>query len=290
MPISFASPTYAIDGTAWVGNAVDDDGCRWTVEKQTILSGPTMKTRIVGKPAFAGGYRRKSYQDVERRWLRGVCIAPDRLARERAEDWLRGLLSDGEQHELVVTSPWLTRKAMCEQDGELKIEQEPNGYTFRYLMNLAFADPRWLSPLEPHGGVLQPPVIGTGLAWGSGLVWGSGLSWGTPSTTGTMTLTNGGSGTEYPVVRLDGPLAAGATVRLVETGQVHTFGPALASGDYLLIDNKNHTVLFNGTIDRFSSMVAAQWFEIPKRSSITLALAASGTGTLSATWYDASTM
>jgi hypothetical protein len=298
--VPFQNPTYDIDGV-WVGNAIDTETqCKWSVGKQSILDGPTMKTRIVERSSRAGGLRRKSYQSTEYRWMAGLCEAPTRIAREQAEAQLRELLSDGDQHTLTVTSPWRQRKTKVEQHGGLKIEQLPSGGAFTWQVNLAATDPRWLSPVGGYSKPLLPPIEGTGLDWTGGGLGGldwtggglGGLDWGTPSSNGTLVLTNNGGATEWPVVRLIGPLAAGASVRLAETGDTYTYGPALGSGDFLDIDSFPDTraVTLNGIADRMSSMIAAQWFEIPRRSSVTLVLAASGAGSMAATWFDADVM
>lgn len=87
------------------------------------------------------------------------------------------------------------------------------------------------------------------------LVFGGGGSY------GSAIVTNDGNADAPVVIRINGPVT-NPTVRNVTTGQSLGFTATIASGDYLLVDTLNRTVLLNGTADRYSYLTNPQWWRL----------------------------
>ena len=73
------------------------------------------------------------------------------------------------------------------------------------------------------------------------------FSFGEATTGGSATVTNAGTAETFPIIRIYGP-AASPTVRNVTTGySLSFFDLTLAEGDYVEVDCREQTVLFNGS-------------------------------------------
>lgn len=113
------------------------------------------------------------------------------------------------------------------------------------------------------------------------------IDYGGSTAAGQGNVINEGSHQTPPLLRLDGPLTNPA-IRNVSTDQTITLTYSLASGEYLEIDTANHTVILNGTTDRYSAIDFANtdWFYIePGTNDIRLLAAAySAPAKLTVSW------
>lgn len=104
-----------------------------------------------------------------------------------------------------------------------------------------------ISLAQAPGGMVFPLVFP--------LVFGGGGSY------GSALLTNQGNAESPVVIQINGPVT-NPTVRNVTTGQSLGFTVTLATGEYLLIDTLERTVLLNGTADRYSYLTTPQWWKL----------------------------
>jgi hypothetical protein len=104
---------------------------------------------------------------------------------------------------------------------------------------------------------------------------------GGPITTFPVAISNHGTHTAYPVITLFGPMTNPVLVDAV-SGITMALSITLSSGDTLVVDCRNKSVVLNGTASRRSALTGLSWFAVPAGGSATITLGAvSGTGTAS---------
>jgi hypothetical protein len=129
-----------------------------------------------------------------------------------------------------------------------------------------------LSIVVGSGGFTWPltwPLIWVGAGGGSGVV-----------------ISNAGNAPAAPVVRLLGPLV-NPDVTNQNTGQVVSLNLTVALGDFLDLDFAAHSALLNGTVNRYPSLIRAEWWTLaPGNTTVVLTADSGSTGTATITWKD----
>ncbi|MDT0473013.1 phage tail family protein [Streptomyces sp. DSM 41014] len=123
---------------------------------------------------------------------------------------------------------------------------------------------------------------------------GSGRTYGAAGTSGRITAVNGGASEAYPVLRIDGPVAAPA-VEQVTSGAILQIDATIQAGDFLVIDTWTRAVLLGGTSPRRSWVRAGSTWptllpgpnEVAYRGNA-LPGASGQTSLLTVTWRDTS--
>jgi hypothetical protein len=80
-------------------------------------------------------------------------------------------------------------------------------------------------------------------------------------TLGIATVTNAGNIPTAPRFRIDGPVT-NPEIRSETAEREIALDLDVAGGDYLIIDTATRSVLLNGTASRYSSLTAAEWFDL----------------------------
>jgi hypothetical protein len=153
------------------------------------------------------------------------------------------------------------------------------------LVHCAFraTDPRRYSTTQQ--------TASTGLASaGGGFIVPAVVPWsgGSGGTGSTMSCPNNGTFAAPWVATFTGPLVS-PTLTHVATGKQLIFSTgSIASGETLVVDSKNKTVMLNGTASRYSWLSgASRWFDLdPGANSVNLT-GASGAGTVQLAWRSA---
>lgn len=133
----------------------------------------------------------------------------------------------------------------------------------------------WLLPAQAHGG-------GVGLSYGAS---GAGLRYpldygaGATDSRNSATVRNAGSAPAHPVVTLEGPLDAGATVTVSSGGSTATVtvGRAIAGGTSVTVDFRTRTAS-QGRLDVTRQVTASGWAPVPADGEALCTLQATGTG------------
>lgn len=114
------------------------------------------------------------------------------------------------------------------------------------------------------------------------------LSFGGVSESGTIYLTNDGTFSTPWTARIDGPVT-NPSIENVLTGDTLSFNIVVASGDYLLLNSDDRSVLLNGTASRYSSLDAgSSWWELePGSNEVKFRASTTTAATLTLTWRDA---
>lgn len=99
-------------------------------------------------------------------------------------------------------------------------------------------------------------------------------------------INNAGNAPSAPTVRLIGPLVNPDLTNL-NTGQVISLGMTVALGEYLDLNFAAHTVLLNGTGNRYPQLLRAEWWTLASgNTTVVLTADAGSTGTAQITWSD----
>lgn len=154
-------------------------------------------------------------------------------------------------------------------------------HTGQFLVELHGTDPLKYGTTT-HTVSLSINVGAGGFTWP--LVWP--LVWaGAGGGHGTV-VTNAGNAPAAPVVRLIGPLV-NPDITNLNTGQVISLNLTIALGEYVDIDFAAHSVLLNGTANRYPNLLRAEWFTLaPGNTTVVLTADSGSTGTAEITWKD----
>lgn len=289
MSTTLAFPDYSIGD--WGSNRLDDEGRYWWVTDSNIRDGLAPKIHVTERSAGHGAYRARSHMSARPVTIEGFCKGTDRISREDARDLLLSIFVDGGQQLLTFDNGVSVRTLVVELAGTPKIAVSRNHTSFRWQLPMIAADGRMLdSGVQLAGPITVGGASTDGLDWtgggSAGLDWatGGGLDWGASGASGVFTLTNLGTFETYPIFTVVGPVTD-PTFTDPASGKVIAYSGTVGSGQTLVIDTSpfNRTVKLNGT-DRFSSMVSAQWFVIPPKSSLAIQFGGAGGGQGSATW------
>src|SRR6201994_1188861 len=110
-------------------------------------------------------------------------------------------------------------------------------------------------------GIGSPTVISVGTSFN--MSFNVGFGGGAATSSGTVT--NNGTHTAYPTITLAGPLTNPSLVD--SNGVSMNFSITLASGDSLVIDCRNKSVVLNGQVSRRSALAGLKWFSVPAGTS-----------------------
>jgi len=294
-------PTFAVDG--WTANTVDANGVDWFCNGMEGWFGPVgVRSFDIDRPASNGSYSSPSLRTPRVIALSGLCTAPSSDEIYAAMDVFNSLLSDGQLHELVVEEPTRSFRTLVKLGSNPQLG-ELNARQFDWQLVLVAPDPRKYSAVEhaapiglgvpPSGGVLWNGSAGsTGVEWNgpsnnSGVVWQADT--GVP---GIVTVTNNGTA--------DAPLsfafetASGSVVlpgvRNVQTNQKLTYNGTITPGQDLVISSSTEggSVTLDG-VNMGPALSSAQWFSIPKQSSVDLEFTSAGyepSATMTVRWRD----
>lgn len=111
----------------------------------------------------------------------------------------------------------------------------------------------------------------------------------TTQNTGTVNVNNSGNTESYPLITLNNLLTS-PTITNVTTGESFGLNASFTTGDSVIIDMKNRTVIKNGTTPLLTSIVdGSTWWSLdPGSSTIRINTGSSAdTGTMTISWSDA---
>ncbi|MFE0329077.1 phage tail domain-containing protein [Streptomyces sp. NPDC058960] len=119
-------------------------------------------------------------------------------------------------------------------------------------------------------------------------------AYGSSGTSGRLAAVNDGAAPAYPVLRVDGPIAA-PSIEQPNTGALLALSATLQAGEYVLIDTRSRAVLYMGTTPRRDWVVGGSTWPLLEPGDNTLTFrgsalpgAAGQMSLLTATWRDTS--
>lgn len=125
------------------------------------------------------------------------------------------------------------------------------------LIRMATSDPRIYAFTESTE-TDTLPTTGGGMEFNES----PNITFGATSTGGLFTCTNDGTFETWPVIKLTGPVTD-PVIYNTTSGKEIGFDITVGSGDYLVIDTGNRTVLLNGTASRYSTLTSdSEWWAL----------------------------
>lgn len=152
----------------------------------------------------------------------------------------------------------------------------------RAVLGFECPDPRIYDAALSSGSAGLGSVSG-GLAFPHGFPHGFGSA-----SPGSIVANNAGNFPTRPVARINGPVT-NPKLENVTADKHMQFTITIASGDYLLVDLADRTILLNGTASRYSTLSAAsRWWELaPGNNQINFSGTSAGSPTLQLEWRGA---
>jgi hypothetical protein len=244
-----ATPVYRIgdpdSATYWQGNVYDDDGVTWVVTSEKgWSSGPPVRATSRDRPDRDGAYDLTSLTTYGPRVieLAGTCIAADNTAMNRAKDRFNAVLADVRAAQLLeVEERHVTRHSLVRRNADTLISDH-GPLAFDWSLTLFAPDPvRYAADTVTSSTTMSVPL-------GNGSF--------TPPLVPPLVLTDAGIGAalqvvnvgnyrSYPIVYVDGPVAA-PQVENETTGQVIQLVGDLDLGVRLTYDAAAGGVLVGG--------------------------------------------
>lgn len=246
--------------------------------------GPPIRTRTTPKPLRHGAYGDVGWADAAPLELAGRIIGATSWADLNAKRdaliaaaWLSSLATV-----TVTLEGGVQRTMRVRSEGNAPVEVvEGNSYTdAHWRVQWQALDPRMYG-LAVKSSIVSLPGGAGGMTFPLtfDLVFGAAAG-------GTAFVTNAGSAPAPWTARFDGPLT-NPSVTYQEAGLTLSFTITLAAGEFLLVDSSSRTVLLNGTASRYSTLAQPNWWDLPPGSSTIRFNAASGSGTMTFSFFDA---
>lgn len=247
---------FAYAGVLLTG--VDDIGCTWTVEAADgWLSGPGVRAERVVKSGQDGEWPTKPLRSARTVRLQGKLFAPDLLALETAARRLAAVPLTGDLSGASVFGS-LSSPAEMVDDPLFDAVTDRSAV---WQLTVACPDSLLYGPQTFAQTSLSGTAAGTGRVWPR--AWPT--DYGVPAgvTPGAVSLSNGGTASYWPRLRIDGPVP-NPTVTLVETGDSVHFDGTVAAGQWLDFDLANRRVLLNGQVSVRSQVSSSgAWLAVP---------------------------
>lgn len=139
----------------------------------------------------------------------------------------------------------------------------------QFTLEFVAGNPRWQSPTLSQQ-VFTPATASVGRGYNRSFNYG----YGGATDSGIEVCNNAGTAEAIPVLRIDGPCTTPSLINET-TGKTLTLDYTLASGEYLLIDFYERTVLLDGTASRFYAKRGDWWGLAPGDNEIRFAVQSS---------------
>ncbi len=271
---------WLLDGL-WFNTGPDTTGCEYWITAEKGWSGsPPVRADHAERPFTHGTYPTLVLHGGRVIELSGTVHAPTWEARRAAEHRLAALCSDPQAvFPLVCTEETSDLTTLVQRSDTTLVAIRPGGMAADFTLQLHAPDPRKYAAVEqlaetglPNDGLgLDFETGGTngGLSFEIGGTTG-GLDFGTTASLGRAIVTNTGTAPTLPAFTLVGPLTAPITIARPDSGARLVFNDSLASGDRLVIDTNNRTVLLGGATNRRHRAVITDWdaLTIPAAATI----------------------
>ena len=191
----------------------------------------------------------------------GEVIQTSHVAAQQVRSALVALSSHS-LHELVVESSGMAMSLSAEvRISRAAVVEWLGPNRFRYTLELTAPDPRKYGPLEFSTATLSSSSGGAGLTYPLTYPLDYGLAPG--ATPGTVQVSNAGTSSYFPRLRIDGPVT-NPRVTLAETGDQLVYAGTVAAGQWLDVDCARRRVLLNGSVSmRHKVSFVGAWLAVP---------------------------
>lgn len=246
----------------WGSSGLDDDGTEWWTTKFDGWAGtPGVRAALTPRVQGHGAFDSPNFYDTRIITLEGTAIAASEDLKYKAVDTVTSLAAwnPATLYPLVVTEPGRPdRRAMVRLSSPTKVDVFSE-YAFDWSIQLVAPDPRRYANDETVLTLTLPAAGSSGLTFPAtfpATFPESGLS------SGAATATNVGTIATQPTITFTGPLVD-PQIANVTQGRTLTFNITLSTGDTLIVDTANKTVLLGGTASRaYTIQVGSAWWDL----------------------------
>lgn len=243
--------------------------------------GPDIRPSRVSRPQTHGSYADNGYEDGIVGYIKGTIHASTAAGRATLEDSLLQCLRSTLGEEGTGTLKWTEPgSGVTRQIRGLRLIDRVNLIgSVGPVMAFQFQMAAERSTTENQ---TETTTTGDGLTGtGGGLTFPEAFPWSfTGSAGGQCVVTNSGTATAYPILRIYGSASA-PVITHIESGKTLTFSGSVGAGDYLEVDLFERTVKLNGTTNRINLLDIANttWFGLTRGTNTLRMSAGSFDGT-----------
>lgn len=264
LPSSYSLSRVSLAGDISLGdmvfNTIDSNGTVWTVTEIDgwwRLPDATVPTVPRGKNDD-GSYEEDGRYETRSLVLTGSFLptSPDNIPLARAR--LAQVFNSVRNPTQLIVNEDPPRYLSVRLNGKTAVTTvQPSGLS-TFSVELLAADPIKYSLSESSSSVGAGARLGGWTYPRTG-----GRFYATPVFPNTISITNDGNYTAYPVITIIGP-ATDPRIELVETGDFLDFSITLDEGQFLQIDPRDKSVLYNGAVSRRGALsLDSTWPVIP---------------------------
>lgn len=281
-PLTTTAGDVSVELDGWAAPAFDDYGTLWCVENMTGWNGtPDVRTAGQDRQADHGSFDAPAFYGSRVITIDGWSQSDSREANMRAQDImasvggqdLTGLLP------LVVTEPGRPiRRCMVRLNAPTKVDPRYGGLAFDWSLQLKAPDPFRYADAETLVTLTLPSGADAGLSLPFTvpfIIPMSGVG------ENRATVVNAGTFATRPTVVFQGPVTDPAIVNLTQ-GKTLAFNVTITSGQTLVVDFANRSVLLDGTVSRaYTIAYGSAWWDLqPGSNDVQYAGVGSGTALL----------
>lgn len=278
IPVTVEDLSVALDD--WTGGATDSQGTMWRVTNfEGWWSSPKPRLALSNRGADHGAFDAPAYFEPRVMTLEGVAVSPNRATHLLARDIVVSVCADpAVLYPLVVTEPDRPiRRCLVRQSAEVKVA-DVSDRVCRWSMVLVAPDPFRYANAETAVTLTLPSGADAGLSLPFTvpfIIPMSGVG------ENRATVVNAGTFATRPTVVFQGPVTDPAIVNLTQ-GKTLAFNVTITSGQTLVVDFANRSVLLDGTVSRaYTIAYGSAWWDLqPGSNDIQYAGVGSGTALL----------
>lgn len=246
------------DGTVATFNDVSDPNYIGVLADVSGMDSPEVRESADDLVQQDGGIHGDFFYGRRPLTLSGIILNPASAADRNARQEKLSRATDAMRGDAVLT--WTPSGGVQQQIAVRR--QQPlrvsGAWQKQFQISLVAADPRIYSSALHTSTVVTS--AGSGSA-GRSYAKGYAIAYSAVAPLGQLLVTNAGTATTYPVIRVYGP-GNNPKIYNFTTGQMISLVYSLGSGDWLTVDTLNRTVLLNDTTSRYSAVdfLNTKWF------------------------------
>lgn len=232
--------------------------------------GADVRAARVSRPQQHGSYADNGYEDGLLGAIKGKILASTLAGRAALEDALLKCLRSTLGEDGTATLSWTEPGSSTPRQirGLQLVERVQLVAEVGSIMAFAFqlAAERSTAEAQTESTTSSDALSGTG----GGLSFPATFPWTfTGSAGGQASVTNNGTATAYPLLRIYGNITT-PTITHLGSGKQLTFSGSVGPGDFLEIDLFERTVKLNGTTTRLNllNIASSRWFGLPPGANI----------------------
>jgi hypothetical protein len=253
--------TVSIDGVLF--NSSGDTGLVYR-RLAGWYGSPPIRAAATDRPNADGAFSvSKTFRSARALTFEGSLYSESRDAAVRLWQAFAAIQSDGAPISITVNDDFGELSVVASLDGAVQVT-EINPYTANVVAGFVCYDPvKYAPPRQLTTGL---PTAGGGLTYDLFSPAGT-LDYGANGNLGRVQLSNDGTASVWPTVRVDGGLADGFFVQRLDTGQTVRYDRVVPLGSWVEVDFASGAVTVDGVSDGSTYLTRGEFFDVPPGSA-----------------------